>query len=283
MLTPIKELMLFCLFGTIGIICSCSNTNDGPLTRAGVFQTPVGDAMIEGELFLPDGDGPFPSMIIIGGSGNDTREIYEPFASVINQNGYALYIYDKRGVGNSTGSYPAEIKALITARTEDITGILALLNSHSLINNERIGLYGESQGAWINSKVYENHPSLAYMIMASGGVASTGLEGYYCSLTDDANITIEEAISALDTYDGDMGFDPLPTLERMELPVLWIYGLEDRSHPARYDIDVLESLNKSNFTVIAYENTDHALIDLTTMQRPMSFISDIDQWLLSNN
>lgn len=283
MLKLIKGLTPYLLLGALTLFSSCSSDDTELLTRGGIFQTPSGDATIEGELFLPEGTGPFPSMIIIVGSSNESRQTLEGFATILNSNGYALYLYDKRGVGNSTGSYPSDITELISARADDVLGIIELLNSHSKIDNQRIGIYGGSQGAWVNSVVFERYSNLAYIVMASGGVASTGIEGHYCALTDDPNVSIDEATAALESFSGDTGFDPRPIIETMQIPVLWIYGNEDRSHPARYDVAVLATLNKSNFTVLVYDNTNHELIDLTTQQPPTTYISDLGQWLQQHN
>lgn len=265
----------------------CSDDDDTIISGPGVFTTESGSATIEGELFLPAGSGPFPSMIIVPGSGNEPRQELEPFAQILNANGYALYIYDKRGVGGSTGSYPTETPGtqteFLTARAQDVLGIIDFLKSHSQTDPGRIGVMGTSQGAWVNSIVHSQSTDLAYIVMASGGVASTGVEGFYCDLTDDPDVTIDEAISQLSDFNGEIGYDPLPDINAMTLPVLWIYGNEDRSHPARYDIQVLQELNKSNFTLQIYENTDHELLDLTTRQPPEGLYDNLGAWLVVNN
>lgn len=71
-------------------------------------------------------------------------------------------------------------------------------------------------------------------------------------------------------------------ISNMTLPVLWVYGNEDRSHPARYDAAILENLNKSNFTIQIYPNANHELIDITTGQ-PIDFVPLLQIWLEENN
>ncbi len=269
-------------------LSSCSDDDlPDPILRDGVFETTSGTATIEGELFLPQGEGPFPTMIIIPGSGNETRDELEPIAQILTQNGYATYLYDKRGIGGSTGSYPVEslenYTEFLEARADDVLGIIELLTSHTRIDYSRIGIYGSSQGAWVNTVVFSRTNDLSYIVMASGGVASVGLENLYCSLTDDPTVTIEEATSALANYTGIAGYDPLSTIQSMTLPVLWIYGNQDRSHPARYDIDILNNLSKPNFTVQVYPNADHELIDQNTGMLPTNHFDILGQWLVANN
>ena len=277
----------FVCFGIVFLIACSSDDSPNTIHGEGIFRTPSGTATIEGELFLPDGTGIFPLMILIGGSGNETRQELEPFADIINGSGYGCYIYDKRGIGGSTGSYPTETPTteteFLTARAQDVLGIIDLLKTHVQIDPNGIGIMGSSQGAWVNSIVHSMSSDLSYIIMTSGGVASTGIEGFYFSLTDDPGVSIDEAISQLSDYDGPLGFDPIDIINDMTLPVLWIYGNEDRSHPVRYDIEVLESLNKDNFTVILYLSTDHDLNELTTGQWPSDLIPSLSIWLDENN
>ncbi len=257
------------------------------VTGEGVFTTPSGSAIIEGELFLPDGNGPFPSMIIVGGSGNELRSEFEPFAEQLNQNGYALYIFDKRGIGGSTGSYPVEEqptqRVFLNARADDVLGIIDLLKTHEQIDNNRIGLFGSSQGAWVNALVHDHSADLSYMVMASGGVASTGLEMFYCDLTDDPAVTIAEATTQLANYNGPVGFDPLSIIQNMTLPVLWIYGDQDRSHPWAYDTAALNNMDKANFTVQVFQGMDHELIDVATGVNPVNLFPSLGAWVTQNN
>ena len=88
--------------------------------------------------------------------------------------------------------------------------------------------------------------------MTSGGAASTGIENYYNRITNDPNLELNEAYKQIESYDGEIGYDPLPTIEEMTLPVLWIFGQDDRSHPVRHDAMLLNDLNKSNFTMAIY-------------------------------
>ena len=279
----------FCLLFILSLAlfsCSEEDPNEESIAGPGVFYTSSGSATIEGELFLPVGSGPFPVMIIVPGSGNEPRTDLEQVVDIILPNGYAVYLYDKRGVGGSTGSYtvetPETVEQFLTDRSQDILGIIDLMMTHDDIDNQSIGLFGSSQGAWVNSLVYEQSPSsLKYIVMASGGVASTGIEGYYCSLTDDPNVTIEEATSLLASYQGNSGFDPIDIIEGMSIPVLWIYGNDDRSHPARYDVDVLNGLSKPNFTIHLYQDVNHELVHVDSQLPPLDLYDNIGDWLES--
>ncbi|MEP5610713.1 MAG: prolyl oligopeptidase family serine peptidase [Cyclobacteriaceae bacterium] len=279
------KILILCLF-----LYSCSSDDETTIiTGEGVFATLSEGAIIEGELFLPEGEGVFPVMIIVPGSANEPRETSShPLIKIINDSGYGVYVYDKRGIGGSTGSYPTEtpttVTEFLTARAEDVLGIIDLLKTHTQIDPERIGVFGSSQGAWVNSIVHSKSTDLSFIVMSSCGVASVGLSDFYNDLTDgDPNLSIDDAMLQLVNFNGPDGFDPLDIIESMSLPVLWIFGNDDRSHPVRYDAEVLENLDKSNFTTLLFSNADHDLIDVTTGQQPPDLISSVTAWLDENN
>ncbi|MEP4094398.1 prolyl oligopeptidase family serine peptidase [Reichenbachiella sp.] len=264
-------------------IVSCDSTDSTLISGEGVFTTDAGNAIIEGELFLPAGDGPFPVLIVVPGSGDETREAAEPFAPIFNAYGYGLFIYDKRGLGGSTGSYPLETLEnpfdFLSTRVDDVISIVNLLKTHIAVDMDHIGLFGSSQGTWVNTMVYSQIGNdIGMMIMASGGAASTRVEQYYEVLIGD-EVSLADANQKLFDYDGDLGYDPKPVLEKMEEPVLFIFGGKDDSHPTLYDKQVVETMQKTNFTIHFYENADHSLIDVETGSIPDDLFAEVDGWL----
>lgn len=78
--------------------------------RALVVQGPAGP--LAGELVLPTGEGPFPSVLLVAGSGPQTRDEkvagHRPFLVLsdhLARAGIASFRHDKRGVGQSGGDF----------------------------------------------------------------------------------------------------------------------------------------------------------------------------------
>ncbi|RDY58720.1 alpha/beta hydrolase family protein [Flagellimonas nanhaiensis] len=275
----------------LGFFISCSKEDDSipsdQIERQGIFTTQVENGSIEGELFLPDGNGPFPTMIIVPGSGEETKAGLTNFVSLFNSFGYGLYIYDKRGLGNSTGSYPIEIPEnpleFLSARADDVISIVELLKTHGLIDTNKIGLFGSSQGTWVNTIAYDKiGKDIGLMVMASGGATSTGIEQHYENLIEQSNYSIEDANEALNEYDGPLGYDPKPTLTETDVPTLFILGGKDQSHPTLYDKALIEGMQKSKFTIHFYENADHDLLDIDTQAYPSMLLQNLENWLNDN-
>jgi dienelactone hydrolase len=102
-------------------------------------------AILSGTLVLPAGHAPYPAIVLVHGDGPETRAGYRYFAQRLAASGIAALIYDKRGVGESTGRWPASFEELAA----DAAAAMAYLRSRREIDRERVGLWGGSQGGWI--------------------------------------------------------------------------------------------------------------------------------------
>src|SRR5215203_6177865 len=74
-----------------------------PSAMPAFFQN--GDVRLAFTLDLPPGPGPFPAIVAGHGSGKLTRQNLAGFAAQWNRLGFAVLRFDKRGVGESTGTY----------------------------------------------------------------------------------------------------------------------------------------------------------------------------------
>ena len=123
-----------------------------------------GDARIQGTLYLPRGAGPHPAVVLIHGSGPDTREPYRLYAELVASIGVASLIYDKRGEGTSTGEWTLRP---FRALADDARSAFDFLRSHPAIDKSRVGLWGGSEGAAIAPWVASRTPEVAFVIMQS--------------------------------------------------------------------------------------------------------------------
>ncbi|WP_422359768.1 alpha/beta hydrolase family protein [Reichenbachiella sp.] len=277
-----KTLLISVSIVFLQVFISCES-EDEVIFGEGVFTTVVGTSSIEGELFLPEGKGPFPVLIAVEGSGNEDRASTEPFAPIFNSFGYGLYIYDKRGIGGSTGVYPTETVEnpfdFLAARAQDVSSIIQLLQKHHDIEKGKIGLFAASQGTWVSTMIYEEMTTdINVMIFASGGAASTGEEQFYESLIADG-YSVEESNQMISEYNGEIGYDPKSVLKSCTIETLFLFGGRDMSHPTLFDEEVVTAMAKPNFTIYSFGNANHSLFDVDTEEFPQDLFSKINDWL----
>jgi len=119
-----------------------------------------------GELVLPPGAGPHPGVVLLHGSAPQGRQKWEyrSWADLLVRKGLAVLYYDKRGVGESGGEYPASLRRLAS---DGLTAV-QYLRSRPEVDPDRIGLKGSSQGAWLAEQIAADLESVAFLLLASG-------------------------------------------------------------------------------------------------------------------
>ena len=132
---------------------------------------------LAGSLFIPtDGKGKHPAIVFMHGSGPEGRYASRFLADMFARRGIAALIYDKRGVGGSTGTWRT---STFSDLADDAIAGVALLKSRSEIDARRIGIYGHSQGATIAPLVASRSPDVAFVIAsAASGLPAAEVERY---------------------------------------------------------------------------------------------------------
>lgn len=132
---------------------------------------------LAGTLTLPAGEGPFPAVVMITGSGPQDRDEeilgHRPFlviADALTRRGIAVLRMDDRGVSRSTGTFAG---ATSYDFAQDIEGGIEFLKSRSDIRATQIGLIGHSEGGLIAPIVASRNPGVAFIVLLAG----TGVKG----------------------------------------------------------------------------------------------------------
>ena len=139
-----------------------------------------GDVTLAGTLTIPGGDGPFPAVVLLSGSGPQNRdeEIFDhrPFfviADYLARGGIAVLRSDDRGVGGSTGSLAESTTAVFAA---DALAAVAFLRGRDRIAPDRIGLLGHSEGALAAPMAAAESRDVAFLVLlAPPGVPTPDL------------------------------------------------------------------------------------------------------------
>ena len=125
-----------------------------------------GNLSLGGTLWRPPGKGPHSAIVLIHGSGQTDRNNVLPLAHFLVTHGVALFGYDKRGVGESTGDWHT---ASIQDLASDARSAVAFLRNQKGIDAKRIGVLGASHGGWVAPLVAIDPDSgVSFLISISG-------------------------------------------------------------------------------------------------------------------
>ncbi|MDB5351931.1 MAG: X-Pro dipeptidyl-peptidase family [Planctomycetota bacterium] len=128
---------------------------------------------LAGTLTLPKGDGPFPVVILITGSGAQDRDEtlmgHKPFlvlADYLTRRGIGVLRVDDRGVGGSTGDHG---KATSADFATDVQAGIEYVKTRKDVNAKKIGLMGHSEGGLIAPMVAAKNPDdVAFIVLLAG-------------------------------------------------------------------------------------------------------------------
>ncbi len=145
--------------------------------EAVTFDNAAAHVTLAGTLTLPPGEGPFPVVVLVAGSGPNTRDEpilgHRPFlvlADHLTRHGVAVLRYDKRGTGASSGDYA---KATTLDFADDVQAAVGWLAARRDIDPRHIGLIGHSEGGIIAPIVAARDPQVAFVVMMAG----SGVDG----------------------------------------------------------------------------------------------------------
>jgi pimeloyl-ACP methyl ester carboxylesterase len=136
------------------------------------YRSTAANIAVAGTLTLPQGNGPFPAVLLISGSGAQDRDStimgHKPFlllADTLTRRGIAVLRVDDRGVG---GTGRGTIVPTSADLADDVRAGVAYLAGRPDIDEARLGLIGHSEGASIAALVAADTPAVRFIVMLAG-------------------------------------------------------------------------------------------------------------------
>ncbi len=124
---------------------------------------------IEGALFLPEGAGPHPALVLLHDTGLDGRHEYLQEARFFASCGVAALAYDKRGTGGSAGDRDLSNFDFLA---HDAVAAVEFLRRRPGIDSTRVGVWGRGQGGWIAPMAAAVDSEIAFVLLVSAPVVS---------------------------------------------------------------------------------------------------------------
>lgn len=240
-------------------------------------------------------------VIIVPGSGKDTRHSHFRLATTLLKKGIAVYRFDERGIGESGGEYSESAKDL----SEDLNFVFKYLKETN--KNIKIGIIGHSLGGIATLDIIKNESIPDFIILIETPVLKNGdfvfnqikmdydnnipeilrdgkskeenllfLEGFFKIISENTIVPKNK----LKKYIKEKGFnknwitiiqDDLLiemltsnleyVIETIEIPVLYLTGTKDKVINHQKEVDLLRKLNNQNIEVHIFEGLNHWLTD----------------------
>jgi len=190
------------------------------------------DWELPGTLTLPNGDGPFPAVALVHGSGPNDRDesigpnkVFRDLAWGLASNGIAALRYDKhtRIHGQAMAGQPE-----LTVQEETIDDALAaaaLLRDTDGIDPQRVFVLGHSLGGYLAPRIAAQTDSLAGLILLAGN-------------TRPLEVLTLEQVDYLLSLDGELSEDEQAQLEALAAEVEQLQTLDDTVDPSTTVLDI---------------------------------------------
>jgi uncharacterized protein len=223
-------------------------------------------ARISGTLYLPRSKGRHPALVWVHAAGRAQRLGWQGITSPFVGAGYAVFSFDKRGVGQSDGKCCPGDKGHFNLATADVVGAVAALRTIPQIDTARIGLFGASQAGWIAPRAAVESRHVAFVVLAAPGIVTFDQEHRYEQLTggDGSDKPFPSESQIAKALGDPTGFDVRPYLRRLDVPVLWLLGGRDREIPLRASLAILDGLARAgkDYNVKVYRGAGHGLFNV---------------------
>jgi dienelactone hydrolase len=264
---------------------------------------PVATYKLAGTLLVPKTGTTHPAVVMITGSGLQTRdqriplpglEHYAPFRQIAERlasHGVAVLRVDDRGTGGSTGRETLE-NATTTSLAEDTRAQIAWLRTRKEIDPRRIVVIGHSEGASIAAMMGASDPKLAAVVMMAG-VGKRGAdvsfeqqedmlrsnptmtEAHKDSLREKQKEVVKTVLAGgnvpgvpINAWTREyFAYDPLPTVRKVKQPLLILQGERDRQvyeEHAKLLADAAREAGNKDVTVKVFPTLNHLFLPSTT-------------------
>ncbi len=241
--------------------------------------------VLAGSLWRPGG-APRTVVVMHPGSGPSDRHndvYFPPIRELLLDAGHAVASFDKRGAGGSSGSLAT---TSIGQQAGDLLACADAVREH--VPGVPVGAFGHSQGGWVAFEAAARREGLAFAIANAGpGVSTADQERYSVANTAPALVEVFERLLELARAGGDvvaagrviddagevaapvagllgdadadawqlwcllLCHDPAEALAAIDVPLLVLYGADDRMVPVGASVDRLRRFVRADLLHVA--------------------------------
>ncbi len=233
--------------------------NNRAFHRVTYHQTDVTIAVAGGQILAtitqPMAGGLHPGIVIVHGAETGQRYFYDVWVAIYASMGLAVLTYDKRWRGE------APTAAVLEGYAEDASAALRFLAQWPGIDPHRVGFHGGSQGGWTVPLAIMRNGQAAFAVLASAPATTVDQTDLWAGFTNGGGAAPTESTDQMlaEVRRAGGGYDPVPALRAIGVPVLWLLGVNDRTVPTMVCLEIINAMRKPNFSVQLLP-TGHALL-----------------------
>jgi uncharacterized protein len=253
-----------------GIAQEGAQATAGPAVREIAVSIPTSDGLtLPATLRVPaDARSKLPGMVLVHGAGPGPREKYRAEAEAFARAGIATLAYDKRTAGYSL------MERSYSRLADDAIAAADLLRGRPEVDPDEVGIWGHSEGGWVAPLAAERAPQTAFLVVVgANGVTPLRQQtwadtikmehaGVRGSLVDTHARTPYRVLAAMGLFP-EPYFDPGPVLRSLTLPVLGVWGAQDRLTPPVESVTAyraaLDEAGNRHYTLRTVEGAEHAV------------------------
>ena len=255
--------------------------------RQTVVTVQLDGTMIQARITEPIGaSGPLPAVVFVHGAGTgEYSRAFKAQASALAASGVVTMVPNKR-----LDTYSARHRDYVQMAA-DYAASVQLLRHWPGVAPTKVGVYAESEGAWITPVMAAEDPGLAFVVLTSAPVvpprqqAAFAMDSYLRNTHVPNGVfrAIPRAVGMSLPGGGFeyLDFDVAPYQRRMHQPVLVAYGTHDASMPmvqgAEQIIRDLAIAGNGQYEVRYYAGADHGL--KVDGEVAPDFLRDLSGWI----
>ena len=172
-----------------------------------------GGTRLAGRLVMPEGDAKIALVVLVHGAEQDSARTWDFMQRQLPAEGVAAFVYDKRGTGDSAGSYTQDYSVLANDAVAAMQEAKRLAGTRA----NRVGFRGGSQGGWV-APLAATRTQVDFIIVGYGlavnalqedreaTILQMRLKGYAPDIIDSA-LEIVDAAGVVAGSDFQQGFE----------------------------------------------------------------------------
>ena len=238
--------------------------SDLQLVAERIYYRSADSTPVSGLLFRPvEGSGPWP-LIVVNHAGFGTAADFSDVALMIRDQGYLVFNPDYRGSGESEGQHE-----LAGGEVDDVIAGIEYLKAQGLVEDSRVGLYGQSHGGAVALLTAARYPGIKAVVEEAGFTDAADL---YYNVVNNPDPNVRALIDEVDFMKIDTpGAAPdeyavrsaINFVDSINAPTLIIHGALDPLIPVRQAERMYEAMRSAGKTVEIkiYPNEAHCVND----------------------